>query len=402
MSSLTIIVGGDFCPHGPIDKLCREGRAGETFGDMLEVLRDKDLSIVNVECPLTTIDAPIPKSGPNLRCDPVTAEALVAANVDVAVLANNHILDHGNYALKETMDTLDKRGILRVGAGMSPEEASRPLFVERKGVRIGILAYAENEFCNACDLTPGSAPLDPIANIRQIKQARSQCDVLLVTIHGGNEYNPLPSPRVIKTFAAFVEAGASAIIGGHTHTPQGYVWRDGAPIVYSTGNFVFPPLHRRHCVKWSCGYLVKLVIENKKVVEMSPMPFWANTRTGCINRFKPEEEKSFLEHLDHLSGLASDPVEEAKYFDAWCASYGLTQVKRFTQLCLEAPTPQQLKDMLVTRNVIACEAHHEITCRCLELLRLGAFDKAASHVPQLMALRNGPQWLQEKLADPDY
>ena len=46
----------------------------------------------------------------------------------------------------------------------------------------------------------------------------------------------------------------------HQHVPCGIEVHAGAPIVYGTGNFLFPMYYPYRCPEWHEGYLVQLVI----------------------------------------------------------------------------------------------------------------------------------------------
>jgi poly-gamma-glutamate capsule biosynthesis protein CapA/YwtB (metallophosphatase superfamily) len=399
MKKLRVLIGGDFCPHLQVEKLCLEGHATEIFGDLMPVMHDTDLSLVNLECPLSTRRAPIAKSGPNLIAHPTTVNALTAAKVDIALMANNHILDHGRPALEDTIKTLDEHGIRHVGAGLTLDEANLPLFVERGGVRIGVLAFAENEFGNASDLSPGSAPLDPLGNCSLISRARQECDALIVSVHGGNEYNPIPSPRMVRTYRAFADSGATAVVCGHPHTPQGYEWHNGTPIVYCPGNLVFPTSRKRRTVKWFTGYLVRLIIEDGRALGVELVPYRADRTTGCIRRFAPDQESAFLEHIEHLGRLTADADSVRRYFDAWCSMEGLTRLQRLIGPTVPPETEEQTRVFMDMRNTMMCEAHHELVTRYMELVRLNVLEEAARYVDELQELHDGPQWLRELLAD---
>ena len=84
------------------------------FGDALPLIKSSDLSFVNMETPLTFCNAPIRKTGPSLKSHPNTAEVL--KDFSVIGLANNHILDHGQKGLQDTLDAFKKLGISTVGA----------------------------------------------------------------------------------------------------------------------------------------------------------------------------------------------------------------------------------------------------------------------------------------------
>ncbi|MBD3293171.1 MAG: hypothetical protein GF393_09620, partial [Armatimonadia bacterium] len=64
-------------------------------------------------------------------------------------------------------------------------------------------------------------------------------ELLVVSIHWGNEYQSTPTERQQKVAHAAVDAGADLVIGHHPHTLQGVAERNGSVILYSAGNFVF-------------------------------------------------------------------------------------------------------------------------------------------------------------------
>jgi poly-gamma-glutamate capsule biosynthesis protein CapA/YwtB (metallophosphatase superfamily) len=141
-----IIVGGDTCPIGRNRGLFEVGDARALLDDLLPEFEQADLSIVNLECPLIRKESPILKEGPVLGAPEACVNGLKAMGVDVAGLANNHIMDHGAQGLRTTIGALQEHGIAHVGAGENLAEARKILVREIKGVRIGILAMAEHEF----------------------------------------------------------------------------------------------------------------------------------------------------------------------------------------------------------------------------------------------------------------
>jgi poly-gamma-glutamate capsule biosynthesis protein CapA/YwtB (metallophosphatase superfamily) len=101
------------------------------WGDALKELEKEkvDLRIINLETTITTSNNFLPK-GINYRMNPKNIDVLKVFKVDVACLANNHILDFGEEGLLETIETLKKNGILTVGAGKNIKEASKPAVIK--------------------------------------------------------------------------------------------------------------------------------------------------------------------------------------------------------------------------------------------------------------------------------
>ena len=101
---------------------------------------DDDLTIVNMECPVSDHGTIVPKEF-NFRCDPAALPAAQAAGVDVANLANNHSGDFGPDALLDSVERLRSSGIAPVGVGENLRAASTPAVVERDGWRIAVLGF---------------------------------------------------------------------------------------------------------------------------------------------------------------------------------------------------------------------------------------------------------------------
>jgi poly-gamma-glutamate capsule biosynthesis protein CapA/YwtB (metallophosphatase superfamily) len=163
---------------------------------VLDIFQNADYRIINLEVPITA-DNPknkILKTGPHLRTSEETViPYLKQLKVDALTLANNHILDYGTKGLTDTFGTLKNNQIDFVGAGNNLEEATKPLSLERDGMSIAILNFAENEWSIAEDDKPGANPLDIIDNVNQIKAAKVTHDKVICIIHGAHEYYHLPS-----------------------------------------------------------------------------------------------------------------------------------------------------------------------------------------------------------------
>lgn len=80
---------------------------------------------------------------------------------------------------------------------------------------------------------------------QQIAALRPNVDVLLVAVHWGKEYIPLPEPAPstlddpLEIAHAIIDAGADMIIGNHPHHVQAVEVYKGKLITYAHGNFIF-------------------------------------------------------------------------------------------------------------------------------------------------------------------
>src|SRR5664280_1724310 len=147
MKSTTIIIGGDLAPTRSNYSLFTEGNIKALIDDkLLSVLQSADHRIFNLELPLTDIEKPISKDGPNLLAPVSTLNGIKLLNPTILGLANNHILDHDEQGLNMTIEQLSANNIGWVGAGKDLANAAKPVFIENCESKRGITECAENEY----------------------------------------------------------------------------------------------------------------------------------------------------------------------------------------------------------------------------------------------------------------
>jgi poly-gamma-glutamate synthesis protein (capsule biosynthesis protein) len=207
------------------------------------------------------------------RRDPKCAEAYRWAGFDVVSTAGNHSGDWGFEGVVDTVRTMERLGIRSIGSGRNIGLARKPAIFEKRGVKVGFLAYASVILPQywATEDQPGVAPLrvntyyepyefqpgcpariitipveeDVKAMQKDIIELRSKVDCLVVSHHWGVHGVPKPLAQYQPTVArAAVDAGADVVLGHHTHCLQGveimnHNGRD-AVVFYSLGNFAMP------------------------------------------------------------------------------------------------------------------------------------------------------------------
>ena len=163
--------------------------------------------------------------------------------VDIVTMANNHILDFGEYGITDSLAALDEAGILHVGAGEDLEQARRPQFIEVKGKTIGCLGTSRVYMAAswaAGDGHPGVfSTYDPAMALASIREAKEKCDYLVVYVHWGIERNTVPEDYQRSMGRSYIDAGADLVVGSHPHVLQEIEYYEEKPIAYSLGNFVF-------------------------------------------------------------------------------------------------------------------------------------------------------------------
>lgn len=245
-------------------------RGEDPFEFVAPWLAASDVQVGNLECPVAETGAALRKPF-TFRAAPTTLQTLLR-HFDVVSLANNHSGDYGVDAFRETLEHVDRSGLARIGGGRDQAEAHTPYLVKHNGVTIALLGYDDfhPRWFEATDRSPGVAWAEPTAIVRDIRAARARgADVVIPFLHWGweNEFEPYSYQRELAR--VMIDAGASAVVGGHPHVTQGAESYRGAPIVYSLGNFVFDQLDIPENGR---GWILRLDVDGTGVSRWDTVP----------------------------------------------------------------------------------------------------------------------------------
>jgi poly-gamma-glutamate synthesis protein (capsule biosynthesis protein) len=216
---------------------------GYAWSGLDGLFRHDDLTIVNVECPVSDEGSQITKEF-SFHGTPAALPAMHDAGVDVGSLANNHAYDRGPDALVDSIRNLDRAGIAPIGAGKDEHDALEPAFFDLRGWRVAVLGF--DEVLDPLDEVagpdkPGTAgghdfPLMAHA----VEHANADADLVVVMIHWGVELDTQPRDYQVSEGHRLIDAGADMIFGAHSHRLQPLDVYKGKPIFWSLGNFVWP------------------------------------------------------------------------------------------------------------------------------------------------------------------
>lgn len=368
---MSIIIGADLVPTPSNQVLFQTGDIQALLGDeLVEVLREADYRIVNLETPLCDTLSPITKVGGNLSAPSACVEGIKKIGVDLVGIANNHIMDQGKKGLADTIKILTEAGILFVGAGDNLEVASQPVFFEVNRKRVGIYACAEHEFSIATEYSPGANPVDHLNISDHIVQCRAKCDYLIVLYHGGKEYYRYPSPKLQKICRKIVEKGADLVICQHSHCLGSYEDYLNGSIVYGQGNFIFDDgedeyLQTSVLIKisddWSLDYIpikkegngVRLAVnsQGEKILSEFKERSLAITQKGFIE----EEYERFADKYRQFYLLK---LHGRKMKSKWFRVLNRLLFRKLEPMVLNNSYTAQEK--LELENYIECEAHREL------------------------------------------
>lgn len=213
--------------------------------DLLEEMNNADVMMINNEFTYSTRGTALAGKAYTFRANPKRVELLSVFGTDIVSIANNHVYDFGPEALLDTISTLDQAGVPHVGAGANISEAEKPYYFVCNGRKIAIVSATQierslNYTKEATENSPGVLKaLNPDRFVEVIKYAKRNSDCVIAMVHWGTEGDSNYGKDQENLAKAFANAGADAIIGGHTHCLQGCEFVEGVPTIYSLGNFWF-------------------------------------------------------------------------------------------------------------------------------------------------------------------
>jgi poly-gamma-glutamate synthesis protein (capsule biosynthesis protein) len=367
-----IIIAGDWAPIRDYSDPIRT-QPEAVYGDLLPVLRESDIRMVNLECPLADRGRPAVKSGAVLKGLPAHVAGLTAVPFEIVTLGNNHVFDYGIEAFTDTRNRLLQNGIRFTGAGLSLAEAQKPAIVSLNGVRLGVISFGEGEDLTAA--TPGAPGVlgwEIEWIVEKVQRLRSEVHVVVVVCHGGVEYIPFPPPYLAETLRRIADAGADLIIGHHPHVPQGIVIHKGVPICFSLGNFVF--FQPTKLLYRKTGYLVKAGVTERGLAGIRMIPYAIGP--DRLRRLGKEERKKALGVLEGLSAPLSRMAGVTDAWHGFLKYYGIHGFKAEMAAILKELETAPPKGAAMFRNRLTTLQHSRHLIELMTRIMEGSLDDA--------------------------
>lgn len=221
------------------------------FTYVKDVIKGYDLKFYNQETVIGGKD--IGLSGyPNFNSPDEIGLDMMDTGFNIVNLATNHTMDKGVKAAKYSANFWHtKSNILVVGSYRSADERNNIEVKEQNGIKYAVLSYTYGT--NGISVPKGYEYLVnvwPTENSNQYEAYKSQVrtdvnsvkdkvDVIMVSMHWGNEYQLGTYSSYQKDAAKFLSSlGVDVIIGTHPHVVQPVEFVNDTLVIYSLGNFV--------------------------------------------------------------------------------------------------------------------------------------------------------------------
>ncbi|MDB4516750.1 CapA family protein, partial [Crocinitomicaceae bacterium] len=208
------------------------------FEKVKHLFLSSDLSFGNLECSHSEINLRKNDLGSiQMRGDPRHIQGLVEAGIDIVNVANNHSMQHGKEVFLDSLKNLESHGVHYCGASKTSHLVAESTVIKKNGLSIGFLGYSLRPR-QYFEYEPLYTEGHEEGIINDIKKLRPEIDVIVVSLHWGDEFIQRPSPEEIRIARSIIDAGANLIIGHHPHVLRGVEKYQHGYIAYSLGNFI--------------------------------------------------------------------------------------------------------------------------------------------------------------------
>ncbi|ADI01050.1 CapA family protein [Syntrophothermus lipocalidus] len=300
-NEVSLVAVGDVMVGRRVAEAMRILGPGYPFAQTAGILTKGDITFANLESPLGLPNKNYPQYG-LFKPNPSAIEGLRQAGIDIVSLANNHACDCGKAALLDTLTNLKQNRILYCGAGANLAEARRPVIITENGLRVAFLSYCDFSFIWSkqhslfrAGTEPGIAPLEKKYLVEDIPKACKMANVVVVSLHFGQEYTDCPTPSQVEAARLAVDSGADLVLGHHPHCLHGIEKYKSGLIFYSLGNFVFD-LKRE---KTKTSMIVKCTLTPRGVPNYELLPVYISNCQPSL--LAGQWKGSVLQRIDELS-----------------------------------------------------------------------------------------------------
>ncbi|MFA5994827.1 MAG: CapA family protein [Patescibacteria group bacterium] len=278
--AITTIFGGDVMLSRYVGRVtANTGDYTLPFQNIAAEFKQADLAFINLEAPFKeTGSYYVADSAMSFKVDPKFITGLQSAGIDITSLANNHIGNAGVASIDFTKQYLSDNNIAYC--------------LEHYDIRI----VHDKKFAFLCYTYDRN--LDTNKLITDINTVKDQADVIIVSMHNGNEYTENISSSQSNFAHTAIDNGADLVIGHHPHVVQRMEKYNGKYIFYSLGNLIFDQ-------NWSwptqLGAVIKITWQNDaiKKLEFKPIKIDKNFQPRFMDFAEGKEVLARLQVADY-------------------------------------------------------------------------------------------------------
>ena len=231
---ISIVCVGDALIHGAIYMDAYIGNDSYDFSNMFKdikpLIQDYDLKYYNQETIIGGKNLGV-SHYPRFNSPDEIGIDLLDIGFNMVSLANNHALDKGEEGILYSVN---------FGQSDSFENRNNIKVYEKNGIKYAFIAYTDST--NGLNLPKGKEYLVNVYSEEQAKidinSIKDKVDVIIISMHWGEEYTHIPSNIQRKEAEYLSSLGVNLIIGSHPHVVQPVEYVGDTLVIYSLGNFI--------------------------------------------------------------------------------------------------------------------------------------------------------------------
>lgn len=209
------------------------------FAGVKPAISTADVALCHLEMPLAAPNGPF-TGYPSFSAPPEVGSALADLGYDSCSTASNHTLDKGVTGVARTLDVLDSVKVRHAGSARSEQEASAPVLLNARGVKVGHVSFSFG--FNGIKL-PADKPwmantLDADKVISAARAARAAgAEVVVASLHWGAELQREPTDEQQELARRILsDPAVDLIVGHHAHVVQPFEKIGDKWVAYGLGN----------------------------------------------------------------------------------------------------------------------------------------------------------------------
>jgi poly-gamma-glutamate synthesis protein (capsule biosynthesis protein) len=248
INTAKLVAIGDILLHQTVYKDARNQQGAYDFTPMFThvkpLIETADIAVANQETMIGGQELGL-SSYPLFNSPFEIGDALKGVGIDIVTLANNHTMDKGEQAIQNALSYWDQIQMPYTGAFQSFEDREEIRTLTKNDITFSFLAYSYGT--NGMPVPEDKPYLINLIDLpliqQDVRKAKELSDVVVVSMHWGNEYESLPSSSQLELAEELSKMGVDIIIGHHPHVLQPMDWierADGSKtfVMYSLGNFL--------------------------------------------------------------------------------------------------------------------------------------------------------------------
>ncbi len=242
-SKLSLVMVGDGLLHSSVYKDAYQNGVYD-FSQQLQyikpIVKNYDLAFYNQESILGGSEIGL-SDYPTFNSPQEFGDSMLDMGFNLVSLANNHTLDRGINGVTHSCEYWSKhKDILWAGSYCSSSDASEIKIKEKNDIKYTLLAYTYGT--NGIKVPEGKEYLVNIYSDEKaksdIEKVRDKVDLLIVSMHWGDEYKLEPTEKQKRQAEYLSKLGVDIIIGTHPHVVEPITYINNTLVIYSLGNFI--------------------------------------------------------------------------------------------------------------------------------------------------------------------